>query len=392
MPASTISSARHRLPVNLVIFLTGFTFLLYEVSWNRLLSLVLGATVTASTVVLATFMAGFGIGAFFWGKVGDKRFAVGPLLAGLLFGVGLFSGINYVMLTKVVPKIYAGMAASGISPNTIEFLVFMLVSGLLFIPAFYMGGVFPLVSKLAVSSEEGMAQILGRLYAVETLGSTLGGLLTGFVLLGFLGQLGTIMAAAAVNFLLAGWLALDPAFRLSITGSSIPPVEKNSVSEPNPLQHSALLGAFICGLSILSLQVLWMRMFRIYLTNTSYTFALVSSVAILGLFAGSAWYGRRPRKTKDPRWTMFKTVLGVMLSTGVGLVLLLNLPELLMFPFTSVMGSPVARALILPFVAALLIIFPPSLFSGYAFPLACRMYAGGIGNVSRDWEPPCRWF
>ncbi len=384
MPANTTASVLQRLPANLVIFLTGFTCLLYEVSWNRLLSLVLGATVTASTVVLATFMAGFGTGAFFWGKVADKRSAVGPLLAALLAAVGLFSGVNYVMLTRVVPAVYAGMTAGGASLAAVDSVVFLLAAALLFIPAFFMGGVCPLVSKLAVSSEEGMAQILGRLYAVETLGSTLGGLLTGFFLLGTLGQQGTIMAAATVNLLLAGWLALDPTFRLRAAGPTAPEEGKISAPAPNPVQHSALLGAFICGLSVLALQILWMRMFRIYLTNTSYTFALVSSVAIMGLFAGSALYGRRPETGKDPRWSMFKAVLGVMLSTGAGLVLLINLPELLMFPFTSIMGSPLARALVLPFVAALLIIFPPSVFSGYAFPLACRMYAGGVDNVSRD--------
>ena len=375
---------RSHLPIHLVIFLTGFTFLLYEVSWNRLLSLVLGATVTASTVVLATFMAGFGAGAFFWGKIADKKSAMGPLLAALLLGIGLFSGINYLMFTNVVPEIYSSMTSGGTSLATVEFLVFLLAAALLFIPAFFMGGVFPLVSKLAVSSEAGMAKILGRLYAVETLGSTVGGLLTGFVLLGSLGQQGTILAAAIVNVLLAGWLALAPSFRLASNDSSAPLVEKNTETKPNPLKNPALLGAFICGLSILSLQILWMRMFRIYLTNTSYTFALVSSVAIMGLFAGSALFGRRQQALKKPVWSMFKTVLGVMVTTALGLVLLLNLPELLMFPFTSIMGSPVARVLVLPFVAALLIIFPPSLFSGYAFPLACRMYAGGTNNVSRD--------
>jgi len=35
-------------------------------------------------------------------------------------------------------------------------------------------------------------------------------------------------------------------------------------------------------------------------------------------------------------------------------------------------------------VAAVLIIFPPSLFSGFAFPLARRMYPPRAGNVSRD--------
>ena len=381
MPA-TVSTTRSRLPIHLVIFLTGFTFLLYEVSWNRLLSLVLGATVTASTIVLATFMAGFGIGAFFWGRVANNRRAVGPLLGGLLGGVGIFSGINYFVLNNVVPGIYASLGAGGTSSSVVEFLVFTLAVVILFVPAFLMGGVFPLVSKLAVSSNTEMAGVLGRLYAVETFGSTVGGLLTGFVLLGALGQLQTIMAAAGVNLLLAVWLALNPDFRLDDTREA---EQQSSAANPShPLHRPALLGAFICGLSILGLQVLWMRMFRIYLTNTSYTFALVSSVAIMGLFAGSALFSRRDLGRSDLRWTMFKVVLGVMLSTGAGLVLLLNLPELLMFPFTSVMGSPMARALVLPFVAAVLIIFPPSLFSGFAFPLACRMYAHGAGNVSRD--------
>ena len=54
--------------LDVVIFLAGFTFLVYEVAWNRLLALVLGATVAASTLVLAAFMAGLGAGAYFWGR------------------------------------------------------------------------------------------------------------------------------------------------------------------------------------------------------------------------------------------------------------------------------------------------------------------------------------
>ncbi len=375
-------SNRSRLPAHLVIFITGFSFLLYEVSWNRLLSLVLGATVTASTIVLATFMAGFGTGAFFWGRLANRRRAVGQLLSSLLTGVGLFSGLNYFLLTRIVPEIYGSLGTGSAGGGTAELAVFSLTVVILFIPAFLMGGVFPLVSKIAVSSDAAMAGVLGRLYAVETLGSTVGGLITGFVLLGTLGQMRTILVAVVVNLLLAIWLFVAPAFRLeSLPETDQQQSEKSTIG---PLQKAALLGAFICGLSILGLQVLWMRMFRIYLTNTSYTFALVSSVAIMGLFAGSAWYSRSRKSSGDLPRTMTRTIIGLMLSTGAGLLLLLNLPEVLMFPFTSVMGSPMARTLVLPFVAALLIIFPPSFFSGFAFPLACRMYAGGAGNVSRD--------
>jgi hypothetical protein len=44
-----------------LVFLAGFSVLIYEVSWFRMLSLVLGATVSASTIVLVAFMAGFGL-------------------------------------------------------------------------------------------------------------------------------------------------------------------------------------------------------------------------------------------------------------------------------------------------------------------------------------------
>ncbi len=369
-----------------IIFLTGFSFLLYEVAWNRLLALVLGATVTAATLVLATFMAGFGAGAFFWGGIANRSGKPGALLGGLLGGMGLLSILNYKLMTGVLAQ------ASGPGP-------FLAAVVLLFLPAFLMGGVFPVLSRLAVPDEQHMGQALGRLYAVETLGSALGGLLTGFVLLGTLGQRDTIFAAAALNLVLATVANLAP----GLGRASAPAVAREAPTETpatrtaflaDPtFQRPALLGAFVSGLAILGLQVLWMRMFRIYVTNTSYTFSLVSSVSILGLFAGSflfSWrQGRESRQGKkgtgrDLRWSLYKTLLGIIISAGVGLFLLLNLPELLMFPFAEAMGSPTARALLMPLVAALLIIFPPTLFSGYAFPLVCRMYAGDARNVSRD--------
>ena len=56
----------------LIIFFAGFSFLIYEVSWNRYLSFILGTTVTASTIVLTAFMAGFGLGALILSKFANN--------------------------------------------------------------------------------------------------------------------------------------------------------------------------------------------------------------------------------------------------------------------------------------------------------------------------------
>jgi len=383
------TSRRGPTAAQIIIFLTGFSFLLYEVSWHRLLSLVLGTTVTAATIVLASFMAGFGAGARVLGRIADGRPAVGRLLGTLLIGIGLASALDYVLITRFIPQLYAWLGDAGLAPGAIEWLVFVVAALLLFVPAFLMGGIFPLISKVAVGAGGSIAATLGRLYALETLGSAIGGLLTGFVLLGALGQRNTTLLAVAVNLILGLWVFGTKAFTVAakpivVETKTSGRKKASAATDPATLRIPALVGAFVCGFSILGLQVLWMRMFRIYLTNTSYTFALISSLVILGLFAGSALFARQGHRVTDRLAVLNRVILLLGATTVLGLILLINLPDVLMFPFQSLLTSPLARVLLLPFVAALLVVFPPAVASGYAFPLACSMYAAGRDTVAGD--------
>ena len=387
MPSSSRSGP---FAVQATIFLAGFTFLLYEVSWHRLLALVLGATVTAATIVLAAFMAGFGAGAFVLGRVVDRRTGAGRLLGGLLAGIGLASALDYVLITRTMPWLYATLGNAGVSDGATGALVFAFAALLLFVPAFLMGGVFPLISKAALAGGGSIAAVLGRLYALETLGSAVGGLVTGFVLLGLLGQRATVFLAVAVNLALGLWVFAARVFdRVGGADPADAPGKprrrkKVAADDPATTRVAALVGAFACGFCILALQVLWLRMFRIYLTNTSYTFALIASMVILGMFAGSALFARRGPALADHRGTLVRALLLLGLAAGAGLLLMARLPDVLMFPFQSLLGSPLARVLLLPFVAALLIVFPPAVCSGFAFPLACRMYASGRERIAGD--------
>lgn len=382
--------------VHLIIFLAGFTFLLYEVSWNRLLSLVLGTTVSASTIVLSSFMAGFGVGAYFWGRAVGGRRRPGFLLAGLLVGIGLFSVLDYFMFTLVIPHAYESLSG-GVSLGILESLVFAFAAILLFVPAFLIGGIFPVISRIVIGSGGSISSSLGRLYALDTLGSTIGGLLTGFLLLGWLGQRNSVFVAVAINLLMAGWLLLTKKYNRidqpdKDSSSSKHEHGKTSARKPQlspsadaaTLRSTALIGAFVCGFSILCLQVLWFRIFRIYFTNTSYTFALVSSIAILGLSVGSGMFKRYRSRARDHRRSMVGVILFMGLAVLFGLVILVYLPHILMFPFQTMLTDPFTRVLVLPFVAAVLIVLPPAIFSGYAFPLACRMYTAGRETIGRD--------
>jgi len=67
------------LPAALAVLLifSGFSALVYQILWLRLLSLVFGVTVHAASAVLASFMAGLALGSFAAGRLADR--VVNPL-------------------------------------------------------------------------------------------------------------------------------------------------------------------------------------------------------------------------------------------------------------------------------------------------------------------------
>src|SRR5688572_8114888 len=72
-------------------FLSGVTALVYEVVWSRYLTLFLGSTSAAHTIVLSTFMAGLAAGNGYFGRFADRTSFSKLRLYGVLeIGIGLF--------------------------------------------------------------------------------------------------------------------------------------------------------------------------------------------------------------------------------------------------------------------------------------------------------------
>jgi predicted membrane-bound spermidine synthase len=371
--------------IHLIIFFAGFSFLIYEVSWNRMLSLLIGATVSASTLVLMAFMAGFGTGAYYWGKFANAFRKTGRLLSFLLLGIGILSLLNYFMIISFLPGLYDAFSNTGLSFSISDGVVFSLALLLLFIPAFLMGGVIPVVSKIIIQTNDHFSSDLGRIYAIETLGSTLGGLTAGFILLGNIGQRYTVFLAVIINILLAVLILLNKKF--TVSPHPMKSDEQAVTEKPVILKNhrkASLAATFMSGLFILAMQVVWIRIFKIYLTNTSYTFALITSLVIFGLFVGSWIYKKHGDRYKNHLKLLFSALIIMGIFAFIGMIILVRLPELLMFPLGSLNEIPIIRLVVMPAIASLLIVIPPSIVSGFTFPLACRIYSEDTRNVSKN--------
>lgn len=372
------------------VFLAGFSFLQLEVSWFRMLTHITGATESASTLVLAAFLGGFGTGAWYWVRW-SKTTRLENVLPGLFAAIALLALVTIPLFRYWLPALYSPLSAINQTLSTIA--VPAVAWFALFATAFFMGGVFPSIVGLAMGSGRPLQQGLGSLYGWETAGSALGGLVTGFWTIGWLGQSITVVLAATLAFALG---LLFQTARVPQPTDDILPLSSEKQkqkgrkgaaveSDQTPVfKNLAVWVAVVAGFGVIALQVLWFRIFKTYMTNSAYTFSLIASMVIVGLAAGSGWFATRKALPEKPE-KMVGSLLGVMtLLVLGGFVLLINLPQVVMFPFESLGDNHAVRLLLIPFLSAMVVAFPVTFVSGYLFPLLCTLHAGKRDKAARS--------
>lgn len=181
-----------------VALMTGFSSLALEVAWFRLLSLVLGASVYAFTVMLLAFLAGIALG----GQAGGRLVARAPksvlrTLAGTQLAVaGLVWGAMW--LWPSLPLLFVqSYWVLDPEPSTLWVLKCGIAMLVMTPAAAGMGATFPLLAHAAARGE--LARPVGRIYAANTVGGLLGAFLGGFVLLPELAVRGTALLCVTLN-------------------------------------------------------------------------------------------------------------------------------------------------------------------------------------------------
>ena len=178
-----------------IFFISGFSALIYQVSWQRLLFTGFGIDLTSITLIISVFMMGLGVGAFFGGRIAD-RFAHNIILifcmVELLIGIfGLFSYHLILGLQSILVHVSLPVLAL--------FTFFLLL-----LPTFLMGLTLPLLTGFFNQSIDNIGQSIGTLYFYNTLGAAIGALATGFILFNYLTLSQTIQVAAVLNMMIAG--------------------------------------------------------------------------------------------------------------------------------------------------------------------------------------------
>ena len=186
-------------------FISGFVTISTQVAWTRMLTMIVGSSTYAFSIVVALFLLGLSAGAFL---VARRNQATD--LRGVIMRVELFTAISLVISLAVANKIPRMLIAAGLGLKISSWgglltLQVLSVALLILLPAFLMGMVMPVVLIWAGNkSPSRSVQLIGRSYAVNTIGAIVGAFGAGFVLIPRVSTRFTILFAGALCLFVAG--------------------------------------------------------------------------------------------------------------------------------------------------------------------------------------------
>jgi spermidine synthase len=216
---SPVSGPRREVATALTaVLVSGALAMVYEVGWTRALALVLGSSVYAFTVMLTTFLVGLAAGSYLAARRVDRLAEPGLVLALVQVGIAVAAFVGVAGLGELPWLFLRIFAWSGGRHGPLLALEFLLSGALILVPAVLAGAVFPLAVRLAGGAPERAGRIIGRLYAVNTVGAIVGSFAGGFLLLPAAGIRATLVLAIALNLacaLAVLWL-LPPRRRLLV--------------------------------------------------------------------------------------------------------------------------------------------------------------------------------
>ncbi len=192
------------------LFLSSACGLIIEIVAGRLIAPYVGMSLYTWTAIIAVVLAGLSAGHWIGGRLAAPHVDAvkGARRLAISLGLAALSSLASLVLLRIIA---APLLSFDFSPIlTIVSLTF----ALFFLPSFFVGIVSPILTKLAIDANpQQHGAVIGRMYALGTLGSIVGTLSAGYFFISWIGSTGTVIAVATIYGLLCLAFSISDSLR-----------------------------------------------------------------------------------------------------------------------------------------------------------------------------------
>jgi spermidine synthase len=392
-PEGVPASRRVAALLSAVCLCSGFSGLVYQVAWQRLLTIHYGIGAISIALVVSVYMFGLGVGSLIGGRLAERTREPYLVYAGVEGVLGLCGVVSLPLI------LWLGRISVDYTPAA----SFAWLFAVLVVSTIPMGITLPVLTTMFAGGSGNFIRRVSHLYFLNTLGAAAGALVTGYVLVSLVGLDGCVYLAAGVNFVLAATILL--ARRMAQPLREAPP-DLPAAEPPHGLGHLAYVLVFVTGVVAIGYEIVWYRVIGVLVKDSPYAFASVLAVYLFGIALGSRFVHqfleRRPGVSRRDAFFTLQFLIGsATLATFAGYYYLTRFtpvqaltrlsfstdlhPSLALITWRP--WPPAAADLFLlvdVFVWPMAFMFVPTVFMGASFPLISSLALtrrGGEGAV-----------
>ncbi|MEO6867712.1 MAG: fused MFS/spermidine synthase, partial [Gaiellales bacterium] len=373
MPPRSVATP-HRL--RLVVLLSGTATMALQMCAVRLLAPWVGASSVVWATIIGLSLLAMSLGYVLGGRLADRR-ADGATLARTIAAAALLVAMIPLVAPILLPHASLGVAASGWSDllgSAVAYTVLFLA------PALLLGVTPPYAIRLAIPHIDDAGITAGRLYALSTIGSIIGTLLTALVLVQWIGTRATLLLIAAVLIAaaVAAW-SLRP-----VHGAA--QEEEPSASPPASAPHTittaavvplSLAGVIVLveGMAMMATEMSIARLIAPFFGASHAVWAIIIATVMGSIALGSRLGGRAA-----DRWPTLNALVMLLAAAGAAVALLPFVAAPVMRISTGGIDDVAIGTVVGTFLATMVLLVIPVTLLGMVPPWLLRL---AIPDVSR---------
>ncbi|HTL70418.1 MAG TPA: fused MFS/spermidine synthase, partial [Candidatus Eisenbacteria bacterium] len=182
-----------------LMFVHGFAAFVIQICWTRTMALILGSSTYAFSAMLTTFLAGLGLGTAIVRQVARRNVRLSLAAIGFLEIAAAMSVLAFIPAFEWAVYFFVKLYPFITTFRWTLTAEFLLCAMTMIVPTALIGILFPAV-LYHLGRPRDIGRIVGRTYAVNTLGGVLGAFTAAFIFIGRMGVNGSLRTASVLSF------------------------------------------------------------------------------------------------------------------------------------------------------------------------------------------------